>query len=182
MDRPGRQIQTGGRVNRLAEADQGRGMDAGIGVEGDFLKPFHHIAKDRSLGATTGANLFLELVFEIGFFTGPDHNHAEVIININGGDHVIITDHVLVAQEPDRHAIRPVPEGHGGDDFLAVEVDRHGAFDHHRHRYRLAGLINAVNSGGQPACIRVRHDFFHLFSHPFNVGRMLLNASLLLLA
>ena len=65
---------------------------------------------------------------------------------------------MLIEQIADRQVFRIIANGHGRDDFLAIEKDCQGPFDGHRRLDARAGLVDAAHTFGQSRVVGIGPD------------------------
>ena len=91
----------------MASSSRSGGWSESIGgpigsVAGDGIECFHHVAKHGPLGAAGRQHLAAELFLIVGPLPGAHHHGLDLRIQVDRGDLVIGTVHVLVKQASDR--------------------------------------------------------------------------------
>ena len=74
---------------------------------------------------------------------------------LDGGDHVVRPQHVLVQQIAERQIVRVVADRHHGDDLLSVQEQGQRPLVDDRGLDRAAGLVDAGDGLGQARVVRV---------------------------
>jgi hypothetical protein len=120
-----------------------------------IVEALHQIAESGALGAARGLGPLLELVLEVGLALGAHHHGLDIVVVVDGGDLVVLAQHVLVEQVADRQILREVGDRHHGDDLLAVEIERQRPLDHHRGFDRRAVLVDPADPLGQARIGRI---------------------------
>ena len=124
----------------------------------DLVELLHQVAERGTLRAARGAYLLLQLGLEVGRPRGADHDHLELLVMLDGRDHVVGPEHVLVHEVADRQIVGVVADRHHGDDLLAVEEQGQRALVDDRGRHLAALLVDAGDRLGQARIVRVREQ------------------------
>src|SRR5947208_149127 len=64
MDRAGREVEAGRRVDLLGQGVKPGGLEDGVARQADLGEFFHEVAEDRALGAARGQRLLAQLLLE----------------------------------------------------------------------------------------------------------------------
>ena len=65
---------------------------------------------------------------------------------------------MLIEQVADRQVFGIIADGHGGDDFLAIEKDRQSPLDRYGRLDPRASLVDAGHTLGQPRVVGIGLD------------------------
>lgn len=119
------------------------------------LQPLHHIAKNGAHRTTRGAGLFLQFFLIVGLAGGAHHHHLQLFVIVDAQDILARGQHTLIAQEPQRQILWVVTNGHGGDNFLPIQIDGQRALLDHRQGHRSAVFVMAGHATGESRAARI---------------------------
>ena len=127
-----------------------RGLELGGPRQLDSVELLHQVAEHRALGTARGLHLLLQLVLVVGLARGANHDGLDIVVVVDAGQLVLGLQHTLVEQVADRQQPGMIPDRHHRHDLARVEEQRQRPFRHHRGRYRLAVLVDALDRHRQP--------------------------------
>ena len=116
----------------------------------DVFQRLHQVAEHSALRAAGGLDFLFQLLLIVGLALRAHHDDRKLLVIVDVGHHIVREQHVLVEQIADRQVFRIIADGHGGDDFLAIEEDRQRPLDGDRGLDARAGLVDAGDTLGQP--------------------------------
>ena len=82
------------------------------------------------------------------------HHDGKLLVVVDVGDHVVRKQHILIEQIADRQIFGIIADGHGRDDFLAVEKDRQSPLDRYGGLDPRASLVDAGHTLRQSRVVR----------------------------
>ena len=147
--------RTGGLVHRLVAAHRVEHRVQRVLREPYVLAQFdgvdflHQVAEHRALAAAGGDGAFGHFSVEVvDAAPGGDRGGVGVPVHLHRGDVRNRRHQPLVAQVAEHQRLRRLAEGHQGDEFAFVQVDRERMFARDRRADRFAAFVDRLDLEG----------------------------------